>query len=658
MRSSFFYTAGVFIAFAILVQFFLEDPSFKTLEERANFEMESNNPELADITLFEIVQQDPLNIEAHYQYISNHFRIPAEKRKGKYDREYRDDKSIQYYYDLLAESSTADSSDIGHYGNGLIQVNFNNYKAALAVFENVRNKKLMYLNNSIGNAFNKLGNEKSAELHFRKEIANKGNLSGAYSNLIEMLYRQGEKEKVFQLLNDEKVKPFFPSAIEREIYFNQGQPIQYAQVLFKNIFTGFNIFGFIAAFLIMSSWIMYLRKIDVFNVERWRHILGVAVLGMIFSFIVFPLSDFNHALFGFSLNGNVVNDFLYCVIGIGAIEELVKIIPLLLILRYTNIVNEPFDYILYASVSALGFAFVENLIYFTEHNLQIIHGRAMVSVVSHMFDSSIIAYGLILNKYKRRWNPYLNFLFFFALAAIAHGFYDFWLINEYVSDFSMITIVFFLISMFIWGSFKNNALNQSSFYDKNISINNAKLEDYLFYSLAGVLLFEYLALGLKYGPTTANNGFLDSMLSGTYLIFFLSSSLSKFNLKQGEWAPINYWSQKEVIDYEKIVDAQIQLNRFTKNDLTTAFLPDSATVIRALTVSNEPDWYLVKLSETVFTNVHLPDLVAIRTKDKEVQLLKGKKTLVAFYVIPVETDLEKNDLSRTDFVFGGWAQVV
>jgi hypothetical protein len=379
---------------------------------------------------------------------------------------------------------------------------------------------------------------------------------------------------------------------------------------------------------------------------------------MLFSLVTFPLSDFNNVFFGFVLNGGLINDFFYSVIGIGAIEELVKIIPLLLILRYTKIINEPFDYIVYASISALGFAFIENLIYFNEQSLHIIHGRALTAVVSHMFDSSIIAYGLMLNKYKRRWNPYLNFLFFFSLAAIAHGFYDFWLINESASTFSVITLLFFLASLSIWNSFKNNALNQSSFYDKNILINNENLQDYLFYSLAGVLLFEYIALGFKYGPTVANEGIFDSLLSGTYLIFFLSTSLSRFNLKQGEWAPIEYWSKAEKIDYEKVVGEKIRINRFTKNNLTYDYLPDDAWVLETLTVSKEPDWYLIQLSESVDTKVNIIDLVVIRTKDKQEQLLKGKDTFVAFYVIPIETDLKSKELTRTDFIFCGWAKVV
>jgi RsiW-degrading membrane proteinase PrsW (M82 family) len=179
--------------------------------------------------------------------------------------------------------------------------------------------------------------------------------------------------------------------------------------------------------------------------------------------MTYPLTDFDNLIVDFKLNGSLINDFFYSIIGIGCIEEFVKIIPLLVMMRFTNAVNEPYDYIKYASLSALGFAFVENLIYFHESNLHIIHGRALTAVVSHMFNSSIIAYGMILNKYKRHENPYLNFIFFFALAAIAHGFYDFWLINKSASALRILTVLFILSSMYMWNSFKNNALNHSNF---------------------------------------------------------------------------------------------------------------------------------------------------------------------------------------------------
>jgi hypothetical protein len=256
---------------------------------------------------------------------------------------------------------------------------------------------------------------------------------------------------------------------------------------------------------------------------------------MFFLLGVYFLSDFINQFLHFDLNGKMVNDFFYCVFGIGAVEELMKIIPLLLLIRFTKAVHEPYDYILYASLSALGFAFIENLKYFDERNLNIIHGRALASTVSHMFDSSIIAYGLILNRYKRKYNPGLNFMLFFLLAALAHGFYDFWLINKAARDFSIFTILFLIVGISVWDTFLNNALNNSDFFDKDKQLEAPKLRAYLIYSLSGILLFEYAALSIKYGPSVGGNNLFSSIYGGTYLLLFISSSLSRFKLVKGKW---------------------------------------------------------------------------------------------------------------------------
>ena len=47
----------------------------------------------------------------------------------------------------------------------------------------------------------------------------------------------------------------------------------------------------------------------------------------------------------------------------GLSEEIIKIIPVLIILKTTKFINEPIDYIIYSSISALGFAFIENIQY-------------------------------------------------------------------------------------------------------------------------------------------------------------------------------------------------------------------------------------------------------------------------------------------------------
>ncbi len=655
MRQSFLITIGVFVGVAILINLLLDNPTFDKLSDKADFELQANQTELAEKTLLQIVLQDSFNIENHYRYISTHFDIPERKKVGKNRYEYRDDNTIQNFYNSLAQSADSNVADIGFYGKGLIQVNFEKYPSAISEFQQVKNKNLHYLNNSIGNAYNQIGSANLAEQHFRKEIESHGNLDGAYSNLIQLLFDQDRTEELNDYLKNPETKKYFPSRVERAIYFKSFQPIKYGTILLKRVFSGFNIWGAIAALLIMCSWIMYLRKLDIFEVEKWKHIIITVLLGMLFSFLTYPLSDFDNLIFGFKLNGGLINDFFYSVIGIGAIEEFVKIVPLLLMMRFTKAVNEPFDYIKYASLSALGFAFVENLIYFNESNLHIIHGRALTAVVSHMFDSSIIAYGIILNKYKLHKNPYLNFIFFFALASISHGFYDFWLINKSASTFSILTILFLLASMYMWNSFKNNALNHSDFYDKDKSIDSEKLQDYLLYSLAGVLLFEYIALAFKFCPSVANSGLFSSLYSGTYLIIFLSGNLSKFSITKGQWAPIKYWGTEETINYEKVVDTDLKLNSFTKNDYAIKYLPNSGKIFKRLTVSKEPDWYLIKLDTPKQLSSYLADTVLIRTKEKDEQIEKGKKKFIAFYLIPTDTNLDRDDLKRTDFKFCGWA---
>lgn len=657
MKKSLFIAAGVFAAIVIVINLVIKTPTFDNLWDKANFEIQSNQPELAEQTLFDILGNDTYNIDNHYNYINTHFNIPEKKRVGKSQYEYRNDEKILEYYDSLSKSTDTILSDIGFYGKGLILTNLYNYPDAIAYYYIVKNKKQKYLNNSLGYVHQQVGAINRAKFYYNEEIANKGNISGAYSNLIQLHYYNNEIAELKHLLKNPEIRQYFSPRIERIVYFKTLQPLKYIVSFFKQLLTSINFWGFVAAFLIMASWVIFLRKLDIYEAEKWKYIVITVLSGMLFTFVTYPLTDINNQLLGFNLNGGLINDFFYCVFGIGAVEEFVKIIPLLLMLRFTKAINEPFDYILYASLSALGFAFVENLIYFEEHRLNIIHGRALTAVIAHMFDSSIIAYGLILNKYKTHRNPYLTFALFLLLASLAHGFYDFWLINETANTFSILTILFLLSSLFVWNTLKNNALNHSDFFDKDKQLDNEKLYSYLLYCLVGVLLFEYIALSLKFSPSAANSELLASLTSGTYLILFISSSLSKYNLVKGQWAPIKYWGKEKIVNYDFILEHQISLKRFTANELTLEYLPNVGKIEKRIFVSDEPDWYVVQLENSTQNTQFETDKIVLRTKDKHQLIEKDKETIVAFFLIPNNTNLGDAKLKRTNFKFCGWAKV-
>jgi hypothetical protein len=138
-------------------------------------------------------------------------------------------------------------------------------------------------------------------------------------------------------------------------------------------------------------------------------------------------------------------------------------------------------------------------------------------------------------------------------------------------------------------------------------------------------------------------------------MIFLSGSLSKFSLTKGKWAPIKFWRHEEKINYEKVVGTELIINSFTKNDYMHIYLPNSGRITKCLNVSNEPEWYLIKLNNPKDLNSYLTDTVLVRTKDMNEQIEKGTKRFIAFYLIPSDLNLNKEGLKRTDFKFCGWA---
>ena len=298
------------------------------------------------------------------------------------------------------------------------------------------------------------------------------------------------------------------------------------------------IVGYLFSASISLLWIIYIRKLDIYEQEKWRYILLVFGMSCLTIWLVFPITDFINGL-GFKLNGSPVNDFLYCFISIGMVEELVKMIPVLIIIMNKKIINESYDYLFYASVSALGFAFVENILYINSSEMHSVIARLLVASVAHMTFTTTIFYGVLLSKFK-----YINipdplvYLLFFLLASLAHGFYDFWLINHWASQYQGLTMLFFIISMHVWFTMLNNGLNISQFYDRTIPLRIDKIKAYLVYSLLIVFMTSFLIMGILHGKQTANAFFWSNIISFGYFFIYIIYSHNRFKIIKGYVAPI------------------------------------------------------------------------------------------------------------------------
>lgn len=290
--------------------------------------------------------------------------------------------------------------------------------------------------------------------------------------------------------------------------------------------------------LISGVWLMYIRKIDIYEKERWKYVILTFILGAFFSEFA-PLGYSIVSGFGINLNNRPVNDFFYSVFIIGGIEETVKIIPFLIILKYSKVADEPYDYILYPSVAALGFAFIENISYINSSGLINIGGRALYSTVAHMVFSSTVGYGMLLYKFKyTKLSKHVVFWVFFIVAATMHGFYDFWLINEMVANYSFLTTIFFLMSIHIWFVFKNNAVNISNHYDPKITLDNDGLKWYLIISLSSILMIGYIIVSIVYGLDVGNGYLISSWMAYGYLLLYITLSFSRYKIKHGRLSKI------------------------------------------------------------------------------------------------------------------------
>ncbi len=295
------------------------------------------------------------------------------------------------------------------------------------------------------------------------------------------------------------------------------------------------------ALLISGVWIMYVQRLDIYEPEQWGYLLLTFILSGLSTHYLCPWMYMTLADFGYDLysDGSMLYSFLYCVLAIGGIEETCKILPVLAILWiFRKAINEPYDYILYASVSALGFAFVENIDYIFFSRMYNISGRALYAAVAHMTFTSTFFYGLMLWRFGfTRLKLYWVTPLFFILSIGSHGFYDFWLLNDWVSEYKEMTTVFFLITVHLWVTMKNNTINASNFYTNDISINNDRLRYYLIISLTGLVMLGYLIVAIGDGPALANSYLFYEVLAYGYLIFYLAFGLSRYRIAQGEMNP-------------------------------------------------------------------------------------------------------------------------
>jgi RsiW-degrading membrane proteinase PrsW (M82 family) len=436
----------------------------------------------------------------------------------------------------------------------------------------------------------------------------------------------------------------------------------------------------VIAVFIAWIWVDYYRLIDIYENEKLKYFIPTFILGCSSVFIVLGLNKYVLESFHFQINGEFVNDFLYCIFKIGMVEEFAKTMPFVIVLLlFKKQLNEPIDYLAFISISALGFSAAENVLYFHKSGPSVINGRAILSTVGHMFDTSLIAYGIIRYKYFYKNKGIFRIIFFFFLAAFSHGFYDFWLIYEGTQSGGwIITILYYFVTISVFAVIINNAINNSTFFTYKKVINSDKVAGRLVAYYSIVFLCQLLLLSFFEDMTNAFLNLRASIFSSGFIIAVTSVRLSRFKLIKDRWenlklempftmAPGDTFGRRNSPiririkgdSYNETFINQYYEEYFELNPISTrnTYLENTrnAFIERKIFLKDEETFYLAKVFHAYKTEVFEMYLLKPKTANKT--MVNEKHPIVAVLKIENIEDIENTALTSHDFEFLEWAYI-
>ncbi|OJJ17124.1 hypothetical protein BKI52_30905 [marine bacterium AO1-C] len=624
-------------AFLLAINQFLEKPVWNTtkttVKKRINFKFEKSFPTLTE--------KDTNTIGYHYQIITHHFNKPAHHASATANI-FRDDDGIKKYYTHLTSSKNELTVFLGRLGKALIIYYENDHSAFYQInsygdtpLVTDQSEKLLgkqkYYHLTLGKIYLlSLFSKKDAIEAFKKEISIKGDTATAYVELLKACHEERDFDELHKIAQNPALLPYFKKVnpnVLTDTYFVKAQVVKYLQ---QRLRINTNYIGVIASLFIALTWFLYIIRLKVFQKPNYAALLSCFLGGSIFAFLALPLYDFFDLVLNFSLKGYLVNDFPYMILGIGLIEETVKLLPWLLVLvLFRNAIQEPVDYLLFASVAALGFAATENFIYIAKDSTAIVQMRAFMPTLGHLFDSSIVAYGVILARYRRKRPVWIYILLYLLLAATVHGFYDFWL---YIGLY-LFSIAIAIVGMAIWITFLNNALNISPAFDYKKAFSSSKLRRFVIVALTSIVLFDYGSTALVKGADMANQELLSTLLFAGFFMAFMSTSLANFDLVKGYWSPPYKTSFFRKVNYNRFVGTWVHIQpkqsdaRFEEIEL-----PDKLQIEARYVFAGQTNYFGIRLEQPIKLDEQTIDYLFIQLKYKTAFFIsKEKNHTTLFY---------------------------
>ncbi|MBI3519286.1 MAG: PrsW family intramembrane metalloprotease [Bacteroidetes bacterium] len=299
------------------------------------------------------------------------------------------------------------------------------------------------------------------------------------------------------------------------------------------------IFPIIGAICGAMLWLSYFKRIDVLEHERVIDVIIAFVIGFLTPTIALWLY-LGLEISGINFNGQLLNDFLYSILGVGVIEELSKLFGVLIIFKLLKKrINEPIDYIVFAGIVALGFSVRENFIYYNNHGSQIATGRTLISCLVHIINTSICVYGLYRYRIFHKGNTYINSLVGISTAVISHGLFDFFLGQPFLGNLTpFISTIIYLVGINFWIQIINNAINFSPFFNYEKIASATKLYTTIFTWYFILLVLEFSYVYYYKDLSFAIKDTLKNLFHEGFLLIIVALRASRLKINKRKYFPV------------------------------------------------------------------------------------------------------------------------
>jgi len=601
----------------------------------------------------------------------------------KLNHEYKHDylKALRKTYAGFATSDDDNVSSLGNFGLGLIAFEDEKFELAGEYFGEVMNQSLPFFHFCKGELLRQQNKKADATREYEHELKiADGNKVPAYELLVTLYEENQNYNGLHALLDSDLAEDYFPERLARSTSLRVSDFNKYSLWTFKTFSHRMNAIGCIAAFFISAMWLVYLSYLDIFKPEKFVWLIVMFVGGMVFVPTVFLFSDSVGIISSWHLNSHFLNDLVYAIFMIGVPEEFAKILPLLIFTLFSKNLKEPVDYIIYGCASALGFAFLENFIYFAEIKNGIIHGRAYLAVIGHMTDTTIVAYAFVFSKYRLK-NPktlWYTLPTTFLTAAVVHGLYDVLLFHNLMFFF----FIFFILIVQFWIIMINNAMNNSLHFNYRTAPRAEGSRLFITLALTTIFALEYLHAGLSSGAVAGNSELLSNAGFAGFFIIFFSSNLASFDLIKGYWRSVSIFS-KEKRGYgnrgqisplfswyfvnasrsHNYVGLVVKMSSDPHNRILREYLEGEyqgkivGRIILYEDRSPDPHWFLIRMTQSLPLPYDRQDYVLARLRYQEDSLLYEDYVEIFFKGVPDLRLLKDAKPQKSDFPFYGWANL-